>query len=184
MPLEKFKQVPIFSHTKFSHNEWRHLRELWRQVKFCFLSMVVSPKRFSYFLYCEYGNRDWLKYIYDICVFISRLSASVTQSQSRVARKAGHNRSRHRATPAKVSFGILWSLNGKHTESIACLAVWWWARCSLQSNFISTKQKYMKFGEPLFHPHLHKILFKICCVIDNTTYFSNQDINIILFHVK
>lgn len=31
-----------------------------------------------------------------------RLSASVTQCQSRVARKAGHNRSRHRATPAKL----------------------------------------------------------------------------------
>jgi hypothetical protein len=37
----------------------------------------------------------------------SRLSASVTQSQSRVARKTGHNRSRHRATPAKVSVVIL-----------------------------------------------------------------------------
>ncbi|KAJ9586833.1 hypothetical protein L9F63_019575, partial [Diploptera punctata] len=31
-----------------------------------------------------------------------RLSASVMQSQSRAARKAGHNRSRHRATPAKL----------------------------------------------------------------------------------
>lgn len=31
-----------------------------------------------------------------------RLSASVMQSQSRASRKAGHNRSRHRATPAKL----------------------------------------------------------------------------------
>jgi hypothetical protein len=64
MPLEKFDQVPTLSHTKFCHSEWQHLRELWRQGKFCFSSMAVGPKRFSYFLNFEYDIRDWVEYIY------------------------------------------------------------------------------------------------------------------------
>lgn len=54
---------------------------------------------------------------------LSRLSASVMQSQSRAARKAGHNRSRHRATPAKVSACSLQSLIEKFTESVAFIVV-------------------------------------------------------------
>jgi len=70
IPLEKFEQVSTLSHTRFSHNKWWHWRDLWRQGKFCFSSMAVSPKRLSYFLYCEYGIRDCLKYNCDISVFI------------------------------------------------------------------------------------------------------------------
>jgi hypothetical protein len=55
MPLEKFDQVPTLSHAKFSHSEWQHLRELWRQGK-----LAVGPKRFSCFLNCDLSEvRLW-----------------------------------------------------------------------------------------------------------------------------
>jgi hypothetical protein len=160
MVLEKFEQVPSFSHTKFfPHNKWGHLRQLQRQAcqsvlkdpAICFIVRTVPVTYWSMFV--TYVS------------LLSRLSASVTQSQSRVARKAGHNRSRHRATPAKVSVDSLWSLNGKLAESIACFAMQWWAKCGLQSNFINTKQKYMKFDGLLFYPHLCKKFIWKCVVL-------------------
>lgn len=114
----------------------------------------------------------------------SRLSASVTQNQSRVARKTGHNRSRHRATPAKVSVVIVWSLNGKHTESMIVLQCSneQDVACSLISSAPSTN--IWNLVDHYFTHFIQKKLLQICCIIDNTTYFSYQDINIILISHK
>jgi len=48
--------------------------------------MAVSPKRLSYFLYCECDTRDRLKYICDISVFIFQV-VSQCDAESVTGRK-------------------------------------------------------------------------------------------------